>query len=172
MSSSEREARVERDQIHALFGQVAADTLAVSAAAAVLVVLAMWNSVARPVLLTWLALYVADLLLRLVMARAFKRENPAGTRLRLWARRYTIGMAFSGAIFGSLAWFMFPYASPLGQVFLIVAVKSMAAASITQNGRSKNPDHAASAPVGPRIREPNTAVRLTMFGPGRNWQSA
>lgn len=130
MIASEREARVERDLIHALFGQISAGTVAVAAAAAVLVVVAMWNSVARPVLLTWLALYVADLLLRLVMARAFKRENPAGARLRLWARRYTIGMGCSGAIFGSLAWFMFPYAGPLGQVFLIVTVKSMAAASI------------------------------------------
>src|SRR4029079_12434642 len=48
----------------------------------------------------------------------------------------------------------------------------MPAASITQNGKIKKPDQAAIAPVGPRIREPNTAVRLTTLGPGRNWQSA
>jgi signal transduction histidine kinase len=93
----------------------------------------MWNSVAQPLLLIWLALYVANLAARLLMARAFKRENPAGERLRLWAWRYTIGMAASGAIFGSLAWLMFPHASPLGQMFLIVIVTGVSAASITTN---------------------------------------
>ena len=133
MISSEREARVEHDRIHALFGQVAADTLAVAAATAGLVVLAMWNTVARPALLAWLVLYAANLVVRLVLARAFKRENPASDRLRLWARRYTIGMTFSGAIFGSLAWFMFPHASPLGLMFLTVIVTGVSAASITTN---------------------------------------
>ena len=133
MISSEREARVEHDRIHALFAQVSAGTLAVAAATAGLVVLAMWNTVARPALLAWLVLYAANLVARLVLARAFKRENPASDRLRLWARRHTISMTFSGAIFGSLAWFMFPNASPLGLMFLTVIVTGFSAASITTN---------------------------------------
>jgi signal transduction histidine kinase len=133
MTPVEREARVEHDRIHALFGQVSARTLAVAAATAGLVVLAMWNSVARPALLAWLVVYVANLLLRLLMARAFRRENPSGARLRLWARRYTIGMVCSGAIFGSLAWWMLPHASSLGQMFLMVIVTGVSAASITTN---------------------------------------
>jgi signal transduction histidine kinase/FixJ family two-component response regulator len=133
MNAGERDARVERDRIHALFAQVAPGTVAVAAATAGLVVLAMWHSVARPMLLAWLGLYIANLAVRLLMARAFKREKPAGDRLRLWARRYTAGMATSGAIFGSLAWLMFPHASPLGQMFLIVIVTGVSAASITTN---------------------------------------
>jgi signal transduction histidine kinase/FixJ family two-component response regulator len=133
MTPSEVEARVERDRICALFAQVGASTLAVAAATAGLVVVAMWDSVARSVLLGWLALYVANLLLRLLMARAFEREKPAGERLRLWAGRYTLAMAASGAIFGSLAWLMFPQASPLGQMFLMIIVTGVSAASITTN---------------------------------------
>ena len=107
--------------------------LAIAAATAGLVVLAMWNSVSRPVLLGWFALYVANLVARVLMARAFKRENPAGERLRLWARRYTLGMASSAAIFGSIAWLMFPYATQLGQMLLIVILVGVSAASITTN---------------------------------------
>lgn len=134
MTAGEREARIEHDRIHALYAQVAPGTTAVAGATAGLVVPAMWQSVALPVLLGWLALYIGNLLLRLGLARAFKHESPAdGARLRLWARRYTLAMAASGAIFGSVAWVMFPQAHPLGQVFLIVIVTGVAAASITTN---------------------------------------
>jgi signal transduction histidine kinase len=93
----------------------------------------MWHSVSHTVLWGWFALYVGNLVVRMAMVRAFRRENPAGARLRVWARRYTIGMAFAGAIFGSSAWLMFPHAAPLAQIFLIVTIKGMAAASITAN---------------------------------------
>lgn len=133
MIPGEREALVERDRIHALFAQGGGRANAIAAATAGLVVMAMWGSVPRPLLLGWFALYVGNLLLRLAMVRAFQREDPAGSRLHVWARRYTVGLAFSGAIFGSLAWFMFPLASALGQMFLIVIVTGISAASITAN---------------------------------------
>jgi len=127
-------ARIDHDRIHALYRQVAPGTTAVAGATAGLVVTAMWQAVAPPLLLGWFALYIANLLLRLALARAFKRENPADdARLRVWARRYTLAMGTSGAIFGSVAWCMFPQDYPLGQVFLIVIVTGVAAASITTN---------------------------------------
>lgn len=133
MNAGERDALVAHDRIHALFNQVAARMLAIAAATAGLVVLAMWNSVPRPLLLAWFALYVVNLVVRVLLSRAFRRENPAGERLRVWARRYTLAMASSAAIFGSIAWLMFPYATQLGQMLLIVIVVGVSAASITTN---------------------------------------
>jgi signal transduction histidine kinase len=42
-------------------------------------------------------------------------------------------MTASGAIFGSIAWLMFPHANPLGQMFLTVIVTGVSAASISTN---------------------------------------
>jgi signal transduction histidine kinase len=131
MISSEREARVEHDRIHALFAQFGPGAFAAAAATAALIVLVLWNSASRPVLLAWLVLYILNLLLRQVMVRAFVRENPAGDRLRVWARRYTIGLAFSGAFFGSIAWLSFPYASAPGQMFLITILTGISMSGLS-----------------------------------------
>jgi signal transduction histidine kinase/CheY-like chemotaxis protein len=134
MTAASAAARIDHDRIHALYRQVAPGTTAVAGATAGLVVIAMWQTVAQPLLVGWLTLYIGNLLVRLALARAFKRENPAAdARLRVWARRYTLAMGTSGAIFGSVAWCMFPQDQPLGQVFLIVIVTGVAAASITTN---------------------------------------
>jgi signal transduction histidine kinase len=129
---SERELRVERDCIHAMYGQGLSGN-AIAAMVAGMVVLAMWDSVPRAALLAWLAAYCANLLLRHGMIRAFRRENPEGERLRIWARRYTVGLAFGGTVFGSVAIFMFPYADPVGQTFLMICVIGMSAGGITGN---------------------------------------
>src|SRR5215468_7213603 len=46
------------------------------------------------------------------------------------------------------------------------------AAIISATDGPSNPTTQASAPGVPRIRAPNTAQRLTMLGPGRNWHNA
>ena len=38
-------------------------------------------------------------------------------------------------------------------------------------GGPSTPISASAAPGAPPMREPNTTAKLTMFGPGRNWQS-
>src|SRR6185437_16805306 len=43
--------------------------------------------------------------------------------------------------------------------------------TITTGGPT-SPANAATPPASPRNRAPNTTDRLTMFGPGRKWQSA
>src|SRR5689334_25034453 len=101
MTAASAAARIDHDRIHALYRQVAPGTTAIAGATAGLVVIAMWQTVAHPLLLGWLTVYIANLLVRLTLARAFKLENPAAeARLRVWARRYTLAMGTSGAIFG------------------------------------------------------------------------
>src|SRR5258708_3925757 len=46
------------------------------------------------------------------------------------------------------------------------------AAIISTTDGPSNPTRQARAPGMPRIRTPNTAHRLTMLGPGRNWHNA
>lgn len=130
MSASERDLRVERDRIHALFEQGPRGNVA-AGAAAILVVVAMWPSVPPAILFSWFALYVVQLLARLAMVRSFRRENPSGARLRVWARRYTLGLAAGAAIYGSIAIFMFPYADTLGRMFLVITVIAMAAGGVS-----------------------------------------
>ena len=129
---TENGLRVERDCIHAMYNQgLSANFIALLVAG--LVVLAMWDSVPRPVLLAWLAVYCANLLLRHAMIRAFRRENPEGERVFVWARRYAAGLAFGGTVFGSVALLMFPGAGPVGQMFLMMCVVGMAAGGTTGN---------------------------------------
>jgi two-component system, sensor histidine kinase len=132
VSAESRDARIEHDRVHALYAQgPLASVIALFIGG--LIVVAMWRSVPHLWLWVWYALIAANQAARLVMVRAFRRENPSGARLRAWALRYTIGMAVGAAIFGSVALFMFPLAGPLGQVFLMISVCGMAAGSITAN---------------------------------------
>jgi signal transduction histidine kinase/ActR/RegA family two-component response regulator len=133
VNASERDLRVERDLVHALYAQGRSGNL-IAAMIATLVVAAMWRSVPAALLLGWYAAYLANLAVRGAMIRAFRRENPSGGRLRVWARRYTLGLAAGGVIFGgSVALLFFPQAGQLGQFFLIVVVIGMAVGSIAGN---------------------------------------
>ena len=130
---NERELRVERDLIHALYAQGRSGNLIATMVAA-MVVVAMWQSVPHALLLGWYATYLANLAVRAAMIRAFRRENPSGERLRIWARRYMLGLAAGGVIFGGgVALLFFPHAGSLGQFFLMVVVIGMAVGNIAGN---------------------------------------
>ena len=132
MSASAAGQRIEHDRIHALYAQGPLASFIAIVIGGVIVA-AMWPSVPHAWLWSWYALVVANQAVRMAMVRLFRRENPPGARLRVWARRYTAGMAVGAAIFGSVALFMFPLAEPLGQVLLMICVAGMAAGSITAN---------------------------------------
>jgi two-component system, sensor histidine kinase len=130
---SERDLRVERDLVHALYAQGSSGNV-IAAIVATLVVAAMWQSVPAALLLGWYAVYLGNLAVRAATIRAFRRESPSGERLRIWARRYALGLGAGGAIFGgSVALLFFPQAGPLGQFFLMVVVMGMAVGNIAGN---------------------------------------
>lgn len=126
------DARVERERVQALYRQGPLACLIAIVIGAVIVA-AMWRSVPHAWLWSWYALVAANQAVRLALWRAFHRENPEGARVKVWARRYTWGMAVGGGLFGSTAVFMFPLASPLGQAFVTIMVSGMAAGSVPAN---------------------------------------
>lgn len=97
----------------------------------IIVLVAMWDAVAQVSLWSWFALVLGLQAVRMVLQRAFRKENPTGARTRVWAWRYAAILAATGATYGSTAIFMFPAASPLGQVALMVVLGTLAAGSIT-----------------------------------------
>jgi len=124
--------RVERECVRALFRQGPIASL-IAIVIGAIVVAAMWDSVPHSWLWTWYALIGLNQATRIAMWRQFHREDPDGERIRVWARRYTIGMAIGGALFGSAALFMLPLATPLGQAFLMIIPSGMAAGSVSAN---------------------------------------
>jgi len=126
------EARVERERVLALYRQGPLASL-IALVIGAIIVAAMWRSVPQSWLWTWYALVIANQAVRILLWRAFHRENPQGDRVRTWARRYTWGMGIGGMLFGSTAVFMFPLASPLGQAFVTIMVSGMAAGSVPAN---------------------------------------
>lgn len=126
------DARVERECVQALYRQGPLASLIALVIGGVIVA-AMWNEVPRAWLWAWYALIAANQAVRIALGLAFHRENPEDARVAVWARRYTIGMGVGGALFGSVALFMLPLATPLGQAFLMVMVSGMAAGSIPAN---------------------------------------
>jgi signal transduction histidine kinase/CheY-like chemotaxis protein len=126
------EALVERDRIHALYRQGPL-TAVIAVVIGACVVAAMWGHVPAAVLGVWYALICATQASRILLCRAFRRANPGPERVRVWARRYMWNMGLGGALFGSVAYVMFPEGDPLAQVFLMVCVTGLAAGSITAN---------------------------------------
>jgi len=125
-------ALVERDRIHALYRQGPL-TAVIGTVIGACVVAAMWKEVPVKVLGVWYALICVTQFSRALLCRAFQRANPGPEQISVWARRYTWNMGLGGALFGSVAYVMFPAGDPLAQVFLMICVIGMAAGSITAN---------------------------------------
>jgi signal transduction histidine kinase/CheY-like chemotaxis protein len=141
---SERELRVEHDRVHALYAQGTSGSI-VSAVVGTLVVAGLWSSSPHALLVAWYAALLADKAARILMVRWFRRENPQGERLSVWARRYTVGIVAAGVILGSAGPLLLPHASPLAEALLLVVLIGMAAGSIT--GLAYHPPAMIAYPV-------------------------
>jgi signal transduction histidine kinase/ActR/RegA family two-component response regulator len=131
MTSAAAERRVERDLIYALYANAPA-VVAVGVAVGAMVLAATWGSVPPAVLWGWVAVLVATQVARIWLVVAFRKEKPPeGPRIGIWAWRYALLLAATGATYGSTAIVMFPDATPLGQTVLMIVLGTLAASSIT-----------------------------------------
>jgi signal transduction histidine kinase/ActR/RegA family two-component response regulator len=125
------ELRVERDLIYALYANAPA-VVVVGVAVGAMVLAAIWGSVSPAVLWSWVAVLVATQVARIWLVVAFRKEKPPeGPRIGVWAWRYALLLAATGATYGSTAIVMFPDATPLGQTVLMIVLGTLAASSIT-----------------------------------------
>ncbi len=155
--------RVDHDLIQALYAQGPLTTL-IAMVIGGIVVIGLWNAVPEHWLYGWYLLVMANQGARLWLVSAFRRTRPEAAQLQVWARRYTIGMAVSAAIFGSLAVAIFPDAGPTGQVLLAITACGMAVGSITANAF-----HPPAMFAYPSIMLLPLLLRMTFEGGINNW---
>ncbi|MBL4687541.1 MAG: response regulator [Nannocystaceae bacterium] len=93
---------------------------------AVVVTAVLWSQVDRDILLVWLAATATLGVARAGLARGFDPNGPP-RRVRQWARRFTIGAALSGVLWGAGAFVMFTPGDPAPQVLLAFTIGGMSA---------------------------------------------
>jgi diguanylate cyclase (GGDEF)-like protein/PAS domain S-box-containing protein len=84
-----------------------------------------------PLLGTWLLLMVLTLGLRLQSWRAFRRAPVEAATAPVWARRFTVGAAATGAVWGLAGLLLYSPQSWRAQVFLPFVMAGMVGGSVT-----------------------------------------
>src|SRR6188768_797206 len=119
---------VRSEEIRALFDQ-GAPVLFANVVVATVVVGTLWAEVPRPQLLAWWAAVVTLSLVRSLFQRAYAREQPSGSDIDPWGRRFVLGSTVSGLLWGGAGWLFFGPASALSQTLMTFAIGGMLAAA-------------------------------------------
>lgn len=120
--------QIREAQLHALHNQ-SGIALAASVMAALLLVLVMRDRVAPPALFGWLAVFFAWLGYRFVECLRFRRLSPPPAQSASWLKRYGIGAAVSGCVWGSAALLLYVPDSLVHQALLSTILFAVAAGS-------------------------------------------
>jgi hypothetical protein len=83
-------------------------TLAMSLLGSTLILVVLWTSAPRTVLIAWYLLHHLVTLARCLLIRAYRRAKPAPTAARLWARRFIVGTSAAGLIWAGCGTVLFP----------------------------------------------------------------
>lgn len=94
-----------------------------------LVVAVVWGIAPAPVLLTWIALFVAVVLLRLWLSLAFRRHPPPPEKLENWVRGYLLGASVTGLMWGAASAIVWLTSEIAYQVFVAFVIAGTSAAS-------------------------------------------
>ncbi|MBV9490685.1 MAG: response regulator [Verrucomicrobia bacterium] len=125
------EAVVEKEQVELLYGSLAASLC--NPIVAAIVVASLWPVYPAGILLGWLTLLSLAVAARLVDRARYRQQRPEDRTSRCWRRRYVLGCAVTGALWGSFAASVILTTSePKYHLFLIFVVAGMAAGAILQ----------------------------------------
>ncbi len=122
--------RAEADLIGRLFERLPT-VLGLNLAVALATVVAFSGSVPQSVLGVWLLLMLLTLGLRYKTWREYRAARPDSKRVTLWARRFTLGAAATGAIWGLAGVLFYDPQSLPAQIFLPFILAGMVGGSIT-----------------------------------------
>ncbi|MBL8420843.1 MAG: response regulator [Dechloromonas sp.] len=114
---SDLEALVFAEQI-AMVYRLTPHTLAMSVVGSTLILLLLWSSAPRTVLIGWYLLHHAVTLVRYLLIRAYRRACPAPAAAPGWARRFVIGTTAAGLIWASCGTVLFPAPGDPFQFFI------------------------------------------------------
>ncbi|NOR81682.1 MAG: hypothetical protein GQ529_12765, partial [Methyloprofundus sp.] len=82
------------------------------------------------VLLTWFSTLIIVTLIRSILVYAYHQTKFYETSINCWHRRYLIGTAFAGCVWGSAAVFLFPADAIEHQLFVVFVLAGMNTAAV------------------------------------------
>ncbi len=119
-------ALVFAEQI-AMIYRLTPHTLAMSAIGSTLVLLALWPSGPRVLLLGWYLLHHVVTICRHLLIRAYQRASPVPAASPVWARRFVIGTTAAGLIWATCGTVLFPPSGDPAQLFVSMYLIGVAA---------------------------------------------
>jgi PAS domain S-box-containing protein len=125
-ATPEEQRALYAEQVKQLYNSAVVGLLASAINCLVLAVIQR-DVISRTALIAWVALLAVISLLRYSDIRTFWRRSPDASEADRWGRRFIVGLALSGMVWGSSAIFLFPIASLAHQTFLAFVIGGMVA---------------------------------------------
>ena len=122
----EEQKELYAEQVKQLYSNALVGLLASAINSLVLVVIQR-NVTSHTALIVWVALLAAISLWRYNDIRTFRRRPPGASEASHWGKRFIVGLALSGIVWGSSAIFLFPNGSLAHQTFLAFVIGGMVA---------------------------------------------
>jgi two-component system, cell cycle sensor histidine kinase and response regulator CckA len=119
---------VRSEEIRALFEQ-GAPVLFANVLVAAVVAGTLWTEAPRQQLAAWLLAIIILSVVRSLFQRAYVREQPQGSDIEAWGRRFVLASTVSGLLWGGAGWLFFGPASALSETLLTFAIGGMLAAA-------------------------------------------
>lgn len=115
--------------VHQLYSRGSEGHTGALIGAAVLTV-SLWNLVPRLHLVLWLAAYVIVYITRLVLVKQYLKANLNTTDSGYWEKRFAVGTAAGGALWGLAAIFLFPESSVPHQYMLALFIAGITCGAV------------------------------------------
>jgi len=112
--------RLAAEQVRFVYQQLPGSLYASLAIVAVLLV-ALWTHVSHSLLMSWAGAYVLVTAWRLILHKRYIQDSSAPDEAHRWCRRFIIGAALSGIIWGAAGYVLMPPES-LGYQILVILV--------------------------------------------------
>jgi signal transduction histidine kinase/CheY-like chemotaxis protein len=122
------EADVRAEQVKTLYQQ-GPTILSAHVGIALIVSAVLWGSVPTPELLALPGCLVVLGVLRLVLGRRYFRAKPSAAETATWARRFVVGSACSGLVWGVAGFWFFGRGGALAELVIPLAIGGMSAAA-------------------------------------------
>lgn len=123
---------VEAESIKTLYGHVPGTFLAVPIVAISLIVMA-WSYADHKLIGLWTAAVAATQAWRLAIYFSYRRRQPQGDALKLWALHYIVYMLVIGLLWGAAAFVFLEPGVPMAVILTFCAMYSLGAGSIAVN---------------------------------------
>ena len=122
----ELESRVVAERIGMVY-RLTPHTLAMSVIGSTLILVVLWQSAPRALLLAWYATHHLVTLARYLSIRAYRRADPPAAEAPIWGRRFVIGTSCAGVVWGCCGTLLFPAAGDPSQFFVGMFLVGVAA---------------------------------------------